>query len=280
MKYTAKQQTGETAEKERLSAQKIRLALSGQYKDREICVFPCLDSTNQEVKRRAKEAEEGLVVLAEEQTAGRGRLGRRFFSPAETGIYMSVLFHPGENRQDHVVLITTAASVAVCRAIRRLTKEEPKIKWVNDIYLSGKKICGILAEAVCSPDSGQIESVVVGIGINCTRPQDGFPEELREVAGVVGRNGQMVSRNLLAAAVLEELWEIYENLKDRTFMEDYRRWSCVLGREVRFTSGTVWESATAVDVDEDGSLIVQSEQGEKWVLRTGEITLRLEKGEA
>lgn len=259
-----------------LSVEGIRLHLPESYKDREIVVCKCVDSTNMEVKRRALEgAGEGLVVLAEQQTEGRGRRGRTFFSPSGSGIYMSVLFRPAPEFSQDVVLITTAASVAVCRAIRRILGEEPEIKWVNDVYLDGRKICGILTEAVSDFESGRIDTVVVGIGINYHVPEEGFPEELRETAGSVCPDNHTIPRNILAAAVMKELYELYEGLSEKTYMEDYRKWSNVLGKKVRFTSGTEWEYGTAVDIDENGGLIVQTEDGKNQILRTGEITLRL-----
>lgn len=268
-----------------LSAEGIYPQLKKKYQEREVFVYKSIDSTNQEVKRRALDgAQEGLVVLSEEQTAGKGRRGRSFYSPPGTGIYMSVLFHPTEEQAHDVVLITTAASVAVCRAIRSLMPEEPQIKWVNDVYLRGKKICGILTEAVSDFESGRIDTVVVGIGINYHVPEEGFPEEIREVAGSVCTDEIKIPRNDLAAAVLNELYELYDGLAARTFLEDYKRWSNVLGREVRFSSGNTvaedgkkgsWQYGTAVDIDCDGGLVVRLKDGEEQVLRTGEITLRV-----
>lgn len=264
-----------------ISAEGICLTLKEEYRQREICVCQCVDSTNQEVKRRALEgAGEGLVVLSEEQTAGKGRKGRSFFSPVGTGIYMSVLFRPTEEQSKDVVLVTTAASVAVCRAIRKVLGEEPEIKWVNDVYLRGKKICGILTEAVSDFESGRIDTVVVGIGINYRIPEGGYPEELNDIIGAVCTQDQVIPRNTLVAAVLNELYALYEGLSQRTYMEDYRKWSNVIGKEVRYSTGVdnsdqaAWEYGTALDIDEDGGLIVRLQNGEEKVLRTGEITLR------
>lgn len=264
-----------------ISAEGICLTLKEEYRQREICVCQCVDSTNQEVKRRALEgAGEGLVVLSEEQTAGKGRKGRSFFSPVGTGIYMSVLFRPTEEQSKDVVLVTTAASVAVCRAIRKVLGEEPEIKWVNDVYLRGKKICGILTEAVSDFESGRIDTVVVGIGINYRIPEGGYPEKLNDIIGAVCTQDQVIPRNTLVAAVLNELYALYEGLSQRTYMEDYRKWSNVIGKEVRYSTGVdnsdqaAWEYGTALDIDEDGGLIVRLQNGEEKVLRTGEITLR------
>lgn len=259
-----------------LSPEGIKLELDEKYRNYKIDVYKTIDSTNQEVKRQALEgAGQGLVVLAEQQTMGKGRRGRSFYSPAGTGIYMSVLFRPSPEQSKDVVLVTTAASVAICRAIRKVLNEESQIKWVNDVYFRGKKVCGILTEAVSDFESGQIDTVVVGIGINYHVPEDGFPEEIRGIAGSVCTDENMIPRNSLVAAVLNELFAIYEKLSEREYMEDYRRWSNVIGKDVRFTSGDGWMDAKALDIDDNGGLLVQLDNGEKKTLRTGEITLRV-----
>lgn len=259
-----------------LSVEGIRLGVEKRYQDCEIEVYKCLDSTNMEVKRKALDgAKEGLVVLAEEQTAGRGRRGRSFASPSGTGIYMSFLFRPAPEQSSDVVLITTAASVAVCRAIRTVLHEEPSIKWVNDVYFRGKKICGILTEAISDFESGRIDTVVVGIGINYREPQEGFPDEVRDIAGAVCSDGDTVPRNTLVSAVINELFSLYEGLADKTYMSDYKRWSNVLGKKVRFSSGNDWKYGIAKDIDENGGLVIGLEDGSEQILRTGEITLRV-----
>ena len=260
-----------------LSAEGISLFLKKEYQGNEIVVHKCIDSTNKEAKRLALEGrKEGLLVLAEEQTKGRGRRGRDFFSPSNTGIYMSVVFHPEKEKADDVVLITTAASVAVCRALRRVLEIEPKIKWVNDIYVNNKKICGILTEAVSDVESGRIETVVVGIGINYRMPKEGFPEELTEIAGSACDGERQIPRNRLVAEIVNELCDCYKELALRTYIQDYKRWSNVLGEQVKFTAiEGIWEYGEAVDIDRDGGLVVRMKNGQEKVLRTGEITLRI-----
>ena len=241
-----------------LSEEGIRLCLHKPYDSQ-------IDSTNMEAKRCALNGEgEGLVILAEEQTNGRGRRGRSFYSPDGSGIYMSVLFRPKPEISQDVVLITTAASVA-----------EPQIKWVNDVYLNGKKICGILTEAVSDFESGRIDTVVVGIGINYHAPKEGYPDEIKEIAGTVCAEDEKIPRNELVAAIIENLCKLYQDLPDKSFMEDYRKWSNVLGKKIRFTSGTDWEYGTAVAIDEDGGLIVEKEDHTQEILHTGEITVRV-----
>lgn len=259
-----------------LSEEGIRLELDKKYQDFSIEVHKILDSTNEEIKRRVLDgAAHGLIILAEQQTKGKGRLGRNFYSPAGTGIYMSILIKPELEGSD-AVLITTATSVAVCRGIRKVLGLEPQIKWVNDIYLRDKKICGILTEAISDFEMGRIDSVIVGIGINYST--DDFPEELKERAGSLGAENH-VPRNELVAAVLNEFWDIYNDITGRKFMEEYRRRSNVIGKEVRFLEKNVWREARALDIDEDGGLLVEyaGSEGEtvKRTLHTGEITLRI-----
>lgn len=259
-----------------LSEEGIRLELDKKYQDFSIEVHKVLDSTNEEIKRRVLDgAAHGLTILAEQQTKGKGRLGRNFYSPAGTGIYMSILIKPELEGSD-AVLITTATSVAVCRGIRKVLGLEPQIKWVNDIYLRDKKICGILTEAISDFEMGKIDSIIVGIGINYST--DDFPEDLKERAGSLGIENH-VPRNELVAAVLNEFWEIYNDITGRKFMEEYRRRSNVIGKEVRFLEKDVWREARALDIDEDGGLLVEytGSEGErvKRTLHTGEITLRI-----
>ena len=235
-----------------------------------------MDSTNTELKKRALDGGvHGLTLLAEEQTGGKGRLGRSFYSPPGTGIYMSILLRPEVTGAD-AVLITTAASVAVCRGIRNVLGIDTQIKWVNDIYYEDKKICGILTEAISDFELGRIDSVVVGIGINYQT--DDFPDELQARAGCIGR-GSGIPRNWLVASILEEFWNIYENLTGREFMEEYRGRSNVIGKEIRFLERGSWREAVARDIDHNGGLIVEykGEDGEllRRTLHTGEITLRV-----
>ncbi len=262
--------------KDVLTEAKIREELNGHAASYPIQIYSVLDSTNTELKRQAREgACHGTTILAEQQTAGKGRMGRSFYSPASTGIYMSMLIKPDMAGTD-VVLLTTATSVAVCRALQKVLGVDSQIKWVNDIYVAGRKVCGILAEAVTDSTLGKIDSVIIGVGINVSTEE--FPEELQGVAGSVGGCGK-ASRNQLVAAVLKEFWDIYEHLTERLFMQEYRSRSNVIGKEVRFLENEVWCEAKALDIDNNGGLVVEcvEENGEhrQRTLHTGEITLRV-----
>ena len=154
----------------------------GEY-DAPIYLYDKLESSNRTAKTLALEgAPHGTMVLTSQQTAGRGRLGRRFESPAGKGIYLSLVLRPGLPMTE-AQAVTVSAAVAVCRAVKRLCGLDLGIKWVNDLYYNGKKVCGILTEAGADIESGQLEWLVVGIGLNLTsRPED-WPEELRPIAG-------------------------------------------------------------------------------------------------
>lgn len=269
----------ETENHDCLSEEKIKEYIRNKYPDAKVCVLEETDSTNDEVKRRGYGgAKEKLVVLAEKQSGGKGRMGRSFYSPCSKGIYMSMLFRPKKEQTEDVVLITAAASVAVCRALKKTMRKEPEIKWVNDIYLDNKKVCGILTEAVTSPEDGSIGMVILGIGINCEEPEEGFPEEIREIAGAICEKGEYCDRNRLAASVFNEVQSLYDELAERTFLDEYRSYSLVIGKKVRFTSKEQWREGTAIDMDDNGGLIVEMEDGSRQALRTGEITLRLAEG--
>lgn len=264
-----------------LNEEGIRLHLEGPAADYPLEVHKVLDSTNTECKRRVIEgAPHGLTILAEEQTAGRGRLGRDFYSPAKTGIYMSILVHPSMDGSD-AMLLTTAASVAVCRGLTKVLPVELQIKWVNDIYLNGKKVCGILTEAISNFEMGKIDAVIVGIGINYRTEE--FPEDIKDRAGAVETTSD-IPRNQLVAAVLNAFWEIYEHIEDREFIKEYRQRSMVLGKDIRILEKGQWKEAKAVDVNDDGGLVIQIDNSDgsigQRVLQTGEITLRLKDGQS
>lgn len=235
-------------------------------------VFDTIDSTNTYLKNNIrKDIYKPGLVLADRQSMGRGRLGRNFESPQGTGIYMSILI-PYDKLTDKILLITSMTAVALVSAIRELTDKKPLIKWVNDIYLNNKKICGILAESVT--DSKGRLCVVVGIGINFMSPKEGFSKEVEQIAGALYEGEADISRNELAAGIVNEFLGLYKDIEKGTFMEKYRKWSLVIGKDVRFLRGDIWREGKARDIQNDGSLVVECEDG-LHELNTGEITLRM-----
>lgn len=253
-----------------LSAELISAAL--EHKDLRVSVFDSLDSTNNEAKRRLAGGFSGAeLIVASQQTAGRGRMGRSFYSPAGTGLYMSLAIScPGGF--ENAVYSTTAAAVAVVRAIERLTPLRPRIKWVNDICLDGRKICGILTEGVTDFESGSLTGVVIGIGVNLNT--EDFPADIAQAAASLGDSAPR--RCVLAAAIADELLDIIRQLPDKSFLEYYRERSLVIGRRVTYTAAGVSDSAEAVGIDDSGGLIVRKDNGELLTLSSGEISLRLQ----
>ena len=242
----------------------------------DVRVYRSITSTNTVLKTMAEEgAPEGRCLIAGEQTAGRGRRGRSFYSPPDSGIYLSILLRPALQAVD-ATSITACAAVAVAEAIESLAPVNAEIKWVNDIYVDGKKVCGILTEASLDCESGQVNYLIVGIGINTRVPASDFPEELRSIAGsAFGEKPIPELRCRLAAGVLNRLMHSYAGLTDKAWFDEYRRRSLVLGREINILApGKEPEPAVALDLDPDFALIVRTENGELRRLNSGEVSVR------
>lgn len=232
-------------------------------------VYPTLDSSNTEARRllAAGELTPPALLIADEQTGGRGRLGRSFYSPANTGLYLTLVLRvPGE--LGDAVRLTTLASVATAKAIERLAGVSPGIKWVNDLYLGERKICGILTEALPAP--GGVDALI-GIGVNLTT--DDFPGELAGVAASVGRD---VPRYPLAAAIAGELMELASDPDPLGYLGEYRARSMVLGRRILCLRAGEGVPATALAIDDAGGLVVRYDDGREETLTSGEISIRFE----
>ena len=253
-----------------------------------IQIFKSTDSTNNEAKRiiiNNYDEKFGSVIIAGEQTAGKGRQGREFSSPPGDSLYISFILKPLLDVHDSL-LVTVAASVAVVRAIKKIghindENLNPMIKWVNDIFLDSKKVCGILTEAVTDVESGQIKSLVLGIGINVNIDRRKYPEKIQSIIGSLGiKPGQ---RNKFSALVINEVFHIQEEISDfatgnsvrPSFMSEYREMSLVLGKDIKVIKGDERLSAKALDINDRGGLLVRFESGETEILDTGEISIRL-----
>lgn len=259
-----------------LSAQGVNKYLKPEYRNLDVTVLPTVTSTNALVRQKAGEgAGEGCVVIAREQTAGRGRLGRSFFSPADTGLYLSILLRPTAYTPRQAVCLTAAAAVAMGRAIKKVTGETPGVKWVNDLFLRGKKVCGILTEASVGLETGALEFLVLGAGVNVYCPETGFPEGLEAIAGSVLEQPLPDGKNRLAGEFLNGLLDFYTHPEERAYLEDYRRWSLAVGREITVLSGGGEARAFAYGIDDDCRLLVRYETGETQALSYGEIAIRL-----
>lgn len=253
-----------------LSAQGIAKYLSAE--DIEIQILKEADSTNNVAKRLATEgASEGTVVFALRQSGGKGRLGRRFYSPPESGVYMTLILRPCADKTPY---LTVLAAVAVAEGIERAGGKSTAIKWVNDVYADGKKCCGILTEAVSDLETGGVEFAVVGIGINVTTPKGGFAPEIRDVATAVC-DGIDDARNKVAAEVLNCYFEYYRSFDRDKIAKMYREKSFLIGREITVVKNDCELSATAVNIDRDCHLVVRYNDGGTETLYAGEVSLKI-----
>ena len=232
-----------------------------------------IDSTNNYAKELAVSGiRENTVVIAEKQTCGKGRLGRTFFSPEGNGLYMSVLCRPDIDVSESP-LITSYTAVAVAKAIEKLCGHGTNIKWVNDIYMNGKKICGILTEAGFDFEGGTVDYAVIGIGVNVLGKE--FPDEIKNIAtSVEFETGKRMSRNELAAEILNNLSGISENIKNKDYLDEYRKRSNVIGKKITVTCGKEKFVAEAICIDDNAELVVRNENGIR-ILNSGEVSIKL-----
>lgn len=252
------------------------LVRPGQSVGSRVVCLPVTDSTNNECKRLAAQgAESGLVVIAGEQTGGKGRRGRSFLSLPGKGLYLSVLLRPQVSLRQ-VQQLTAWCAVAVCRATETLTGLPCRIKWVNDPLLDGRKLCGILCELGVD-DDGRLDYVVVGIGINVSQTDEDFGPELSRIATSLGQHmASPPRRSEVAAALIGELnalWEGFPAQKD-FYLEEYRRRCATTGRQVRLIRGDEEREAFAERVNEDFTLRVRLPDGSREDIFSGEASVR------
>lgn len=237
--------------------------------------FDSIGSTNTYAKELARQgAPHGTVILAGSQSAGRGRMGRSFHSPEGSGIYISVILRPLCPASE-LMHLTCAAGTAMCDAVETVCGSRPGIKWINDLVLHGRKIGGILTELGFGAGASA-DYAVIGIGINCIQQPQDFPPELRQIASSIGAaTGRPVSTALLTAAMLESLEAVCRDLLTRKaeIMDRYRSDCLTLGKQVQL-HGSRTGSALALDVDDDGGLLVRLEDGTVHTVQSGEVSVR------
>ena len=263
-----------TALTDQLREAEIRRALHTKVLGQNLLLYPELASTNLTARSLAEQgAVAGTVVAAETQTAGRGRRGRSFDSPAGSGLYMSVILRP-ENWRGDIGLITSCVAVAAARAIERICPVLVRIKWVNDLYINTRKVCGILTEADTALESGEVRSVILGIGINTARRS--FPPELRDIATSLEEvSGMRISRGLLMAEILNELEPALLLIETGAFLEESRRRSLLLGHVVTVQENGREYTAQALYIDKNGHLTVRTPDGQYHTLHSGEVSVHL-----
>ncbi|MDE6614217.1 MAG: biotin--[acetyl-CoA-carboxylase] ligase, partial [Clostridia bacterium] len=262
-----------------ISEESLRAELGGEYKDIEIITLKSTTSTNSEAMTRLMSGNisHGSLIVAEEQSQGRGRMGKSFFSP-KSGIYISVCLCKSIENLTDVMVITPAAAVAVRRSIAKYTNLDAKIKWVNDIYIGKKKVCGILTQADIDFESGKAGTFIVGIGVNFVN-QD-FPNEIKDKAcSLFEKQPSDVTRSQIIAEIYTQLIGLTEDLKDRSFMQEYKQYSMVVGKEITYTISGQGKSGKVIDIDDDGALLVIEQDGNQRKLTCGEISIRSKENE-
>lgn len=268
-------------EKDIISPEIINEIIEKEGKNRRIQYFERVDSTNTFAKKILMEGESYPdIIIANEQEQGRGRLGREFYSPKGTGIYCSFILDPFI-KIENSILVTVAASVAVSRAIEKVTKKDTRIKWINDIYIDDKKVCGILTEAVTDFETGIIGKIILGIGINFNTPSESFPDEITDRASSVFMDDTFgVTRNQLIAQLIIEIDECMNDIENDEIIRYYRNKSLVLGKmlEITYFGQEKPIQGKAVDIDRNGFLIIETKNG-LLTLNSGEVSIRQNKEE-
>ena len=257
----------------RISQPEIEKYLTAQTIGARMEIHPLLDSSNNRAKALAASgAPHGYLVIAESQSGGKGRMGRSFFSPEHSGVYITYVLRP-QMLAEKAVMITSMAAVAVARAIETLADVDVKIKWVNDLYINDRKVCGILCEASMDFETGGLEYAVLGIGINVTKME--FPPELASIAtSIENECGHPMSRSRLIAEISNQLEALYGQLETGAFMAESRSRSNVIGRDVTVIRGDERYEAHAIDIDDAGRLVIRTASGVSRV-GSGEISLKL-----
>ena len=263
---------------DRLTETEIRAKLGGtKLVGRKLVCFETIDSTNAYLKVASEGVVDGTVAVADAQTGGKGRRGRSFQSPAGKGVYLSALLRPPVE-PNRLLPITGFVAVAMCNAVERTAGVRPRIKWANDLVLGGKKLCGILTELSMEGESGALQYVIIGIGVNVAHTKEDFAGELENIATSLNiETGKEVSRAALAAAMIEELDALYQALlrhKLQPYLDTYRRDCLTIGQQVQLLWEDVHEKVLATGVDDNLGLEVLRQNGAKDVIRTGEVSVR------
>ncbi|MBS7114329.1 MAG: biotin--[acetyl-CoA-carboxylase] ligase [Ruminococcus sp.] len=262
-----------------LSLAGIKKYLDPDRQGLEIEVYKEVSSTNLVLKDYANQGvPEGRIVIAGMQTQGRGRLGRSFFSPSDSGLYMSILLRPDMAAAD-AVKITTAAAVSVALAVEKVSDQKPDIKWVNDIYLEDKKTCGILTEGAFNVETGKLDYAIVGIGINVCIPDGGFPDNIKDIATAIfdKQTDSINKRSILIANLLDYFMEYYKDFKSKSYVKEYIERSMIIGKTITVIEGSKTSVAKAIDIDKNCRLKVQFEDGTTKWLSSGEVSTKIHK---
>ncbi len=264
-----------SSDNNRLSGEIISAILARDGLCREIISLDETESTNDYAKSLAVSgASHGTVVVADRQTSGKGRTGRNFVSPQGTGVYISVIIRP-DFPLEYTQLITSASACAVASAIDSLCGCSCGIKWVNDIYINSKKICGILTEGSVNLETNSLEFAVVGVGINVRSVKKIFSEELlTRASSIYDELGFCPDRNILCAEFIKSLDFYLQKIRTKDFLEEYRQREILTGNPITAVSGNRCISGEAVGIDDNANILIKTQSGEIIALNSGEASVR------
>lgn len=261
-----------------LSLNKLQTVLGNHPWENSIHIFDEVESTNTLAKTLATQgAPAGTCLIADRQSAGRGRMGRSFLSPGDVGIYFSAILRPNCKPQK-LMHLTCAIAEVMCDAVFESCGFRPQIKWTNDLVVNGKKLGGILTELSINPKTGLVDWAVVGVGINCRQEEHDFDESIRSMACSARMvSGHDIDRNQVAAEMIRTL-EFYIRCSrlwnPKSMLERYRHDCITLGREISILRGSEVSHGTALDIDAEGGLIVRLDSGEIRTVTSGEVSIR------
>lgn len=257
-----------SSEADLISEQGLRIYLNNENGYNDIEILQSVVSTNDYIKQSAvPKINSSKIVIAREQTVGKGRAGKSFYSPANTGIYMSIA-HSADIGIADVPIYTLIATVAVCLAVEKLTDLTPKIKWVNDVLVDGKKVCGILTEAVVSDfEGGKVDFLVVGIGLNVET--EIFPDYISQTAASISPKG--VTKNEITAEIINNFFKLAKPDMHEYVVEEYKNRSLILGRRITYKIDEKIYTARVLDINKKGGLI--AENGDQTTLSIGNFTI-------
>lgn len=265
-----------SAETDVLSPEGIRKHLVPELAAIRITLFDSVGSTNDLLRQHVQtNPSSWTVFLAHEQTAGRAKQGNSFFSPRGTGLYLSLFIRPEKCPLSQVISLSAAAALAACRAIESVTEEKAEIKWVNDVYVRGKKVCGILTEGEVRIEEGGLDYAIIGVGINVYQPIDGFPSSPNSDLSFLFDKPRPGGRNRLAAAFLNNFFRFESEQEREKIIQEYRRRNFLIGRRVTLMDGDSSQQVQILDVDNDCALRVKASNGSEYRFQSESFRIKL-----
>lgn len=251
----------------------IRSYLENNHKNYKLFTYDTVASTNTLAKEFIlKGLNDNLIIIAKSQTNGRGRYGKKFFSPENKGIYISFVMD-FKNIENRIPVVTSYIALAVCKAIKKVCSQNPKIKWVNDIYINNKKVAGILTETSYDYTNEKNKSIVIGIGINISVKHNEFPDELKDIAASLCSEEEKINRSLLICSLIDSILMIKDENFNMDFYSEYIKYSMMINKKIMFTKNNKNIMATVINIDKNYNLIVKDDNNNIEILSSGQTIL-------